>query len=66
MKKLMSCEHATQLMSLKLDEPLCLTDKATLHMHLGMCSKCRQCNKQMEILNQATKKRRQDFDSAPK
>lgn len=65
MKNLMSCEHATKLMSIRLDKPLPFNDNVTLRMHLGMCSKCRQCNRQMEILNQATKKRRQDFDSAP-
>ncbi len=51
-----SCYKATQLMSLAQDRPLIFKERASLNMHLMMCSFCRQFNKNTRTLSQAMHK----------
>ena len=48
-----SCYKATQLMSLAQDRPLLFKERASLNMHLMMCSICRQFNKNNQTLSGA-------------
>ena len=48
-----SCYKATQLMSLAQDRPLLFKERASLNMHLMMCSICRQFNKNSQALSGA-------------
>lgn len=48
-----SCYKATQLMSLAQDRPLLFKERASLKMHLVMCSFCRQFNKNTRTLSEA-------------
>lgn len=48
-----SCYKATQLMSLAQDRPLLFKERASLKMHLVMCSFCRQFNKNNHMLSNA-------------
>ncbi|GED21167.1 zf-HC2 domain-containing protein [Halomonas halmophila] len=47
------CHAATRLMSLKHDRPLTLGERAALRLHLAMCSACRRCDRQFELLHRA-------------
>ena len=48
-----SCYKATQLMSLAQDRPLLFKERASLNVHLVMCSICRQFNKNNHTLSEA-------------
>ena len=48
-----SCYKATQLMSLAQDRPLHFKERASLNVHLVMCSICRQFNKNNHTLSEA-------------
>lgn len=53
MFKLMVCREITKLMSQRLDTPLGIKDRVVLRMHLAMCSPCKECDRQFEMLHQA-------------
>ncbi len=49
---MMNCKQATRLMSEAMERPLTFQEKASLSLHRGMCSGCRNFGKQMgEIRN---------------
>ena len=45
------CREATKLMSLKLDRPLTRREQLQLRMHTFMCSACKRCEAQFELLH---------------
>lgn len=45
------CRKATLLMSLKLDRPLTRREQLQLRLHTLMCSACRRCESQFELLH---------------
>lgn len=51
---LLSCEHASRMVSESMDRPLTLRERVTLRMHLMMCSFCTRFSRQMRFLRQAT------------
>jgi len=50
MSFLYSCRKAAKLLSKAMDEPLGLTDRVRLQVHLAMCGNCRNVGVQMETL----------------
>lgn len=50
MKLLYSCRKVSELLSQAMDEPLDLTDRMRLQVHLAMCGSCRNVGQQMETL----------------
>ncbi|MDT8894538.1 zf-HC2 domain-containing protein [Halomonas sp. I1] len=50
------CQAATRLMSLKRDRPLTLGERAALRLHLAMCSACRECDRQFELLHHVNRR----------
>ncbi|MBY6207694.1 MULTISPECIES: zf-HC2 domain-containing protein [Halomonas] len=50
---MMMCKAATKLMSKQLDAPLTTREKFSLRFHLMLCSVCRRCDKQFEMLRKA-------------
>lgn len=50
MSLLYSCRKAAELLSLAMDEPLDLTDRVRLQVHLAMCGNCRNVGAQMQTL----------------
>lgn len=45
------CREATKLMSLKLDRSLTRREQLQLRLHTFMCSPCRRCESQFELLH---------------
>lgn len=50
---MLTCKHATKLMSQSQDRPLELKERVSLKFHLMMCSGCTNYNKQMEFIRKA-------------
>lgn len=50
MNLLYSCRKVSELLSQAMDEPLDLTDRIRLQVHLAMCSSCRNVEQQMDAL----------------
>lgn len=46
-----SCQKVAELLSQALDEPLSLTDRVNLQIHLAMCGNCRNVQEQMALLH---------------
>ncbi|TCK04133.1 zf-HC2 domain-containing protein [Marinobacterium mangrovicola] len=59
----MACKRATELMSIKIDRPLTLGERVSLRTHLMMCSYCRRCEQQLQMLRRITGRRREDESS---
>ncbi len=53
---MLNCKQATELMSRRMDRTLSLKNRISLRIHLMMCSGCRNFNKQMQFLRQASRK----------
>ncbi len=53
---MLNCKQATGLMSRRMDRTLSLKSRISLRIHLMMCSGCRNFNKQMQFLRQASRK----------
>ncbi len=53
---MLNCKQATELMSRGMDRSLSLSRRISLRIHLMMCSGCRNLNKQMQFLRQASRK----------
>ena len=53
---MLSCKHATKLMSQSQDKPLGLKERVGLRFHLMMCSGCNNYNKQMEFIRRACRR----------
>ena len=47
------CKEATRLMSKRLDTRLRLSERLSLRFHTSMCSACRRCDRQFELLHRA-------------
>lgn len=62
MKKINSCQHATELMSLKLDKQLKTEQHLWLTAHLMMCRHCRECQRQLQLLEEVCSIRRKLMD----
>ncbi|WP_311065443.1 zf-HC2 domain-containing protein [Halomonas sp. DWK9] len=45
------CREATRLMSLKLDRKLTFRERTSLRVHLSICSACRACGRQFDLLH---------------
>lgn len=58
MKSMSSCKHATELVSKELDSELKIGQKLWLKTHLLMCRDCRECQRQMKLLEEACDIRR--------
>ncbi len=59
---MLSCVKATELMEMKENVPLGLLKTMQLHMHIAMCSGCRNYLKQSRLINQLLQK---EFDTLP-
>lgn len=53
--KMLMCRAVTRLMSKRLDAPLSLQETMRLKLHLSMCSACKQCNAQFQLMHDAGK-----------
>jgi predicted anti-sigma-YlaC factor YlaD len=61
-KMMLSCEKATTLIEIKLEDKLSCTQNLQLKMHTAMCSACKQYQRQSTLLNDAIKKHITDID----
>lgn len=50
---MMSCKHATELMSQGLDRPLSRSERLRLRLHLLLCLGCRRTQAQFRFLRDA-------------
>ncbi|MFU1519623.1 zf-HC2 domain-containing protein [Vreelandella alkaliphila] len=48
---MLMCREATRLMSLKQDRALTFRERTALRIHLSMCSACRACARQFDLLH---------------
>ncbi|PAU71569.1 zf-HC2 domain-containing protein [Vreelandella alkaliphila] len=48
---MLMCREATRLMSLKQDRALTFRERTALRIHLSMCSACRACVRQFDLLH---------------
>ncbi|CAH1043546.1 zf-HC2 domain-containing protein [Halomonas sp. TD01] len=48
---MLMCREATRLMSFKQDRALTFRERAALRIHLSMCSACRACARQFDLLH---------------
>ena len=53
---MLSCKHAAELMSRRMDEELPLSQRMGLRLHLMLCKGCRNFSRQMDILRQVSRK----------
>ncbi|MGI8581320.1 MAG: hypothetical protein ACR2KX_03975 [Chitinophagaceae bacterium] len=54
---LLSCVKATELMEMKKNVPLGLLKTMQLHMHIAMCSGCRNYLKQSRLIDELIEKK---------
>lgn len=59
------CREATRLMSKRLDTRLRLSEKLSLKFHTSMCSACRRCDRQFELLHRAGERRAEAAAESP-
>ena len=50
---MLTCKHATKLMSQSQDRPLEFKERLSLKFHLMMCAGCNNYNKQMAFIHKA-------------
>lgn len=50
MNVLYSCQKVAELLSQAMDEPLALTDRMRLQVHLTLCGNCRNVEEQLTML----------------
>ncbi len=53
---MLTCKHATELMSQELDRKLSWRERMALRLHLMMCNGCHRYRKQMEFLRRAMRR----------
>ena len=53
---MINCKEATQLLSLRMDQPLGLKQRSLLRFHLMMCSGCRHFGQHMGDLRQLSQR----------
>lgn len=49
-----SCRRATELLSMKMEQPLRWHESISLRLHLRICDGCRRAETQMKFLRQAS------------
>jgi hypothetical protein len=59
---MISCRHASELMSQQLDRKLNLSERLRLRAHLLICKSCPKTLQQFEILREASKRFAQHSD----
>ncbi|HBH37279.1 MAG TPA: hypothetical protein DDX06_02720 [Curvibacter sp.] len=52
---MLSCKEVNVLLSEAQDRPLALREKLPLRLHLAMCQGCRNFEKQLDLLRQASR-----------
>ncbi|MFZ5567083.1 MAG: zf-HC2 domain-containing protein [Pseudomonadota bacterium] len=52
---MLSCKEVNRLLSEAQDRPLALRERLPLRLHLAMCQGCRNFEKQLDFLRQATR-----------
>lgn len=58
------CEHSSRLVSESLDRDLSWAERWAVRLHYIGCWSCRRFGKQMKLLNEAFKSRRDQFGDA--
>lgn len=58
-KKLKNCQKMTELASLSYDQPLTLSQKLSLKLHLIMCPECKRFHENNQLLKQMIKQHKQ-------
>lgn len=53
--KLMSCKHASRLISQSLDRPLSWRERVSLRLHLSLCDMCTRFQRQLHVLRTAVR-----------
>jgi hypothetical protein len=53
---MLTCKHATKLMSQSQDRPLTLRERIGLRLHLMMCSGCTQFERQLHFIRTACRR----------
>lgn len=53
---MLSCRHATELMSQEQDRPLTLVERAGLGLHVWLCAGCNNYRRQMAVLRAACRR----------
>ncbi|WP_127476115.1 zf-HC2 domain-containing protein [Sulfurivermis fontis] len=53
---MLTCKHATKLMSQAQDRPLTLRERIGLRLHLMMCSGCTQFERQLHFIRTACRR----------
>ena len=49
---MLNCKEVTEMCSQEMERPLVLSEKASLHAHMMMCSGCTNFRKQMKTMRQ--------------
>ena len=52
-RDMLSCQKATELISMQVEQRLPTSKRLSLAFHLGMCKGCRNFQKQIQILHEA-------------
>lgn len=55
MKLMINCREASRLVSEGLDRELPVADRATLRLHLAICTACTRLSRQLEFLRRAVR-----------
>jgi len=53
---MITCKHATELISKSMEEELSVRERFSLRLHLFICEFCEQFRKQIEVLRRAVKR----------
>ena len=53
--KLMSCKHASRLISQSLDRPLSWRERFSLRLHLSLCDMCTRFQRHLHVLRTAVR-----------
>lgn len=62
---MMNCQQATRLLSEAKDRPLQVKEKMALRMHLMICTGCRNFDKQVSFIREATRAFAKGKDAPP-
>lgn len=54
-KLMYSCEQASKLSSRAMEEPLTLSERVLLRMHLMMCNRCSNFSRQIDFLRRVSR-----------
>lgn len=51
MTPMRSCRRATQLLSIRRDRPLVMSERVWLRIHLAVCIHCRRFSQQVDLIS---------------